>query len=185
MIKVLTSIPHIALHTELQQNKQICIHIMIGCFTFSLSLFHIYLLQQKMKKRPECFSLDSTFSMPTPPATELSTANKLKEQLGKVVADNVLKKALKTYVNKGQRSLLAVTEFGGKVNIQGSKKVIAALKGNPELEYSLHKLFDILNEVSEDEIEDGEVNDDSEVASLNTDVTLPKLFAPFKDKSRG
>ena len=80
---------------------------------------------------------------------------------------------------------MAVTEFGGKVDIQGSKRVIAALKGNPELEYSLHKLFDILNEVLEDEIEDGEVNDDSEVASLNTDVTLPKLFAPFKDKSRG
>ena len=40
------------------------------------------------------------------------------------------------------------------------------------------------------QIEDGEVNGDSNdsnkgASSLNNVVTLPKLFAPFKDKSRG
>ena len=57
-----------------------------------------------------------------------------------------------TYVSKGQRSLLAVTEFDGKVDIQGTKKVIAALKGHPELEYSLHKLFEVLNEALDKDI---------------------------------
>ena len=63
--------------------------------------------------------------------------------------------------------------------------MIAALKGHPELEYSLHKLFEVLNEVLEEDIEDGEVDDVLEVSSLNTDTRLPKLFAPFKDKARG
>ena len=117
--------------------------------------------------------------------TEMSTIDQLKEETAKVVADNVFKKSMRTYVSKGQRSLLAVTEFDGKVDIQGSKKVIAALKGHPELEYSLHKLFEVLNEVLDEDIEDGELNDDSEVSSLNTDTRLPKLFAPFKDKARG
>ena len=36
--------------------------------------------------------------------------------------------------------------------------MIAALKGNPELEYSLHRLFEILQDVPEEDIEDGEVN---------------------------
>ena len=66
-----------------------------------------------------------------------------------------------------------------------SKKVIAALTGHPELEYSFHKLFEVLNEVLDEDIEDGELNDDSEVSSLNTDTSLPKLFAPFKNKARG
>ena len=120
-------------------------------------------------------------------STEMSTADYLKEQVAKVVADNVPKKALKTYTNKGKRSLLNVTVFDGVVDIQGSKRVIAALKGNPELEYSLHKLFDILKDVPEEDIEDGEVDEDlkEEVSSLNSIVSLPKLFAPFKDKSRG
>ena len=106
----------------------------------------------------------------------------------KVVADNIFKKSMRTYVSKGQRSLLAVTKFDGKVDIQGSKKVIAALKGHPELEYSLHKLFEVLNEVLDEDIEDEELNDDYEVSSLyflNTGTRLPKWFAPFKDKARG
>ena len=103
--------------------------------------------------------------------TEMSTIDQLKEETAKVVADNVFKKSMRTYVSKGQRSLLAVTEFDGKVDIQGSKKVIAALKGHPELEYSLHKLFEVLNEVLDEDIEDGELNDDSEVSSLNTDTS--------------
>ena len=59
-----------------------------------------------------------------------------------------------------------MTKFDGKVDIQGSRKVIAALKGHPELEYSLHKLFEVLNEVLDEDIEDEELNDDSEVSSL-------------------
>ena len=95
---------------------------------------------------------------------------------------------MRTYVSRGQRIIFAVTEFDGKVDIQGSKKVIAALKGHPELEYSLHKLFEVLNEVLDEDIEDEELNDDSEVSSLyslNTGTRLPKLFAPCKDKARG
>ena len=52
----------------------------------------------------------------------------------------------------------------------------------------MHKLFEVLNEVLDEDIEDEELNDDSEVSSLyslNTGTRLPKLFAPFKDKARG
>ena len=53
---------------------------------------------------------------------------------------------------------LLVTEFDGIVEIQGSQRVIAVLKGNPELEYFLHRLFEILQDLPEEDIEDGEVN---------------------------
>ena len=44
---------------------------------------------------------------------EMSPIDFLKEQTAKVVADNLLKKSLRTYAKKGKRDLLAVTEFDG------------------------------------------------------------------------
>ena len=112
----------------------------------------------------------------------MSNEDQLKEETAKVVADNIFKKSMRTYVSKGQRSLLAMTVFDGNLTSRDQRKL---LKGHPELENSLHKLFEVLNEVLDEDIEDGELNDDSEVSSLNTDTRLPKLFAPFKDKARG
>ena len=78
-----------------------------------------------------------------------------------------------------------MTVFDGNLTSRDQRKL---LKGHPELENSLHKLFEVLNEVLDEDIEDEELNDDSEVSSLyslNTGTRLPKLFAPFKDKARG
>ena len=63
------------------------------------------------------------FQHATPPATELSTTNKLKEQLGKVVADNVLKKALKTYMStKGKGAFWLLLSLVAKWISRGPKE---------------------------------------------------------------
>ena len=55
--------------------------------------------------------------------------NKLKQKSDEVVADKVLLKALQSYTDKGKRNVLMITEFDGKINIKGSKNLIAGLRG--------------------------------------------------------
>ena len=55
----------------------------------------------------------------TTPSMEMSPIDFLKEQTAKVVANNLIKKSLRTYAKKGKSDLLAVTEFDGILDIQG------------------------------------------------------------------
>ena len=109
--------------------------------------------------------------------------SKLKQKYDEVVADKVLLKALQSYTDKGQRNVLVITEFDGKINIKGSKNLIAGLRGSPELEYSLHQVFELSTRVADEDLE--HEKGEKGVYSLYNDLKLPKLFAPFKDKERG
>ena len=102
--------------------------------------------------------------------------SKLKQKSDEVVADKVLLKALQSYTDKGQRNVLVITEFDGKINIKGSKNLIAGLRGSPELEYSLHQVFELSTTVAEEDLEHEE--GEKGVYSLYNDLKLPKLFDP-------
>ena len=47
--------------------------------------------------------------------------SKLKQKSDEVVADKVLLKALQSCTDKGQRNVLVITEFDGKINIRAVK----------------------------------------------------------------
>ena len=100
---------------------------------------------------------------------------KLKKLHSQVLEDQKLKKTLTNYVEGGGRDFICVTKFNSKKEIMASGRIGKKLEENPYLVNALEDLF------KED---DSEETGTLELVS-NKEVDLPKLVAPFKDKSRG
>lgn len=104
-----------------------------------------------------------------------------------VVADKKLQKALTTYVVEEKRDLLCVTIFDGKVELCSSPEIAELLEKETGLIAGLVKLFE---EKAKADLARGKdaksanVDPKPELKS-NRPLTLPPLFAPFKDEKKG
>ena len=92
-----------------------------------------------------------------------------------VLEDAKLKKALEVYVEVGSRDVICVSKFDNKDVVMVSSRIGEKLETKPHLVDALLELF---------ENSDEEELSEQRLVS-NKELHLPKLFAPFKDKSRG
>ena len=107
-----------------------------------------------------------------------------------VVGDKKLQKALTNYVVEEKRDLLCVTIFDGNAELCSSPEIAKLLEKEPDLMSSLMKLFE--EKAKRDVEEKGKPNivkSDSLQTKLELKstrpLTLPPLFAPFKDEKKG
>ena len=104
-----------------------------------------------------------------------------------MVADKKLLKALTSYVEEG-RDMLCVTIFDGKAEICTSPSVAKLLEQQTGLVEGLMKLFEDKAKVDTEALKHGEnPSDDGTIPDVksNKTLTLPPLFAPFKDEKKG
>ena len=99
---------------------------------------------------------------------------KLRTLINHVQEDGKLRKTLEAYVESG-REIICVTRFNNQEEIMVSERIAIKLETRPDLVDALLELF---------ESSDGVQISEQKLAT-NKQLHLPKLFAPFKDKSRG
>ena len=94
-----------------------------------------------------------------------------------VVADKKFCKAMTCYVEEDKRNLLTVTVFDGKTYFSASPKIARIMEDHPDVLETLKEIFEKKLGVQEDVLEKPDLK-------VVTDISLPVLFAPFKDKKR-
>ena len=102
----------------------------------------------------------------------------LKKMTAEVVADKKFCKAMTSYVEEDKRNLLTVTVFDGKTTFSASPKIARIMEDHPDVLETLKEIFEKKLAVQEDVLEKPDLK-------VVTDISLPFLFAPFKDKKRG
>ena len=104
--------------------------------------------------------------------------DQLKKMTAEVVSDKKFCKAMTSYVEEDKRDLLSVTVFDGKTQFSASPKIAKLMESHPDVLEVLKEIFEKNLVVEEGVLEKPELK-------IVADVSLPFLFAPFKDKTRG
>ena len=111
----------------------------------------------------------------------------LKQRTDQVVGDKKLLKALTTYVEE-RRDMLCVTIFDGKGEICTSPEIAKLLEQKTDLIAGLMKVFEDKAKLDREASKHGEKPDGDQTKpelKSNKQITLPPLFAPFKDEKKG
>ena len=124
--------------------------------------------------------------MESPMSSSNTILNKLKSMTRNVIAIKKLEKNIEAYNVEGnsERNILCLTEFDNKAHIKVSNKWAKILKMKPHIMDALVELTEESNKNVE-ELDGDQENNANPIVSMNQDVHLPKMFAPFKDKKQG
>lgn len=95
-----------------------------------------------------------------------------------VISDKKFCKAMSCYVEEDNRDLFTVTVFDGKSQFSASPRIAKIMEDHPNV-------LELLKGVFENELGPKEAVVEKPEVKVLGDISLPLLFAPFKDKTRG
>ena len=95
-----------------------------------------------------------------------------------VVSDKKFCKAMSCYVEEDNRDLFTVTVFDGKSQFSASPRIAKIMEDHPNV-------LELLKGVFEKQLGAKEVVLEKPELKVLGDTSMPPLFAPFKDKTRG
>ena len=84
----------------------------------------------------------------------------------------------------GEINILCLNEFDIMAQIEVTNKWAKIFKMKPHIKDALVELTEESNKNVE-ELDGDQENNANPIVSMNQDVHLPKMFAPFRDKKRG